>query len=262
MTITLKGSIKKYFRNSFRKARYLALLNSEDFTPLLHTLETFGGFLNSLSNDDRTEGLYNLKPYLKDFISDSPYLDQMPRDYPVHHSEFEFLYDYVKDTRNEFAHKGVYARQKTRFILELCLIFETKLNQLEMKASNYAVTGATIAELWQPLGFIRKEMLINSYSYIPVYYQGKWHLISDYNLARYLRDTNTKNEKKKRESETVEIACNQKNREKYLKLESAHTFYPEEEISVEEINSTKPILVVDRSDSKKLYGLFTGFDLL
>lgn len=243
-----------YYRNEFRNARYQALLNSEDFTSLLFVLESFGGYLARLceSND---WGLGKLKKYLKAFISDSPYLYDIPQKYPVHHCEFDFLYKFVQDTRNEYAHKGVYARQKTRFILELCLIFESKLNELDMKASNYAVSGVTIAEIWQPISLVKKEMLINSYSYLPIYVDGEWMLISDYNLAVYLRKS-----KKRKESETLEQALN--NEIDKLKLESVEQLKPDKDISDIKLNDTKPKLVVDEVNSEKLYGLFTAFDLL
>lgn len=264
-----------YYRNEFRNARYQALLNAEDFAPLLFVLESFGGYLAKLCESDDW-GLSELKKYLKAFVSDSPYLTMIPDKYPVHHCEFDFLYEFVRDTRNEFAHKGVYARQKTRFVLELCLIFESKLNELEMKASNYAVSGVTTAELWQPLSLIRKEMLINSFSYLPVYYKGYWKLVSDYNLAVYLRGS--KNQRGKKESQTLKHAIEKGNtlhkgteKEKtyFLNLEEAETMKPDVDISDKELKSTKPILVVtDEKDLKsgetyeRLHGLFTGFDLL
>lgn len=255
-----------YYRDEFRNARYQALLNAEDFASLLFVLESFGSYLAKLcgSND---QSLYRLKRYLVAFISDSPYLHIIPKKYPVHHCEFDFLYEFVRDTRNEFAHQGVYARQKTRFILELCLIFESKLNELEMKASNYAVSGVTTAELWQPLSLIKKEMLVNSFSYLPMKIDNEWKLISDYNLAVYLRGS--KSQRSLKEGQILKDAVKEGNVEngvlKKLKLETAEIVSPDEDISEKVLNSTKPILVV--SDEKtgtenRLHGLFTGFDLL
>lgn len=274
-SIILKGLMDDnaiiYFRNEFRNARYQALLNAENFAPLLFVLESFGGYLAKICESDDW-GLSKLKKYLEAFISDSPYLHTIPNKYPVHHCEFDFLYNFVQDTRNEFAHQGVYARQKTRFILELCLIFESKLNELEMKASNYAVSGVTTAELWQPLSLIKKEMLINSFSYLPVYYKGSWKLVSDYNLALYLRGS--KNQRSRKESQTLKDAIeggntvNEGTKDEvthYLSLEGAETMKPDVDISTKELNSTKPILVVSKETDdtvERLHGLFTGFDLL
>ncbi len=252
----LDDEVITYFRDQFREARYEALLNSENFTPLLHTLEAFGSYLASIYGNNE-QGLFRLKKYLKSFVSDSPYVNELPREYSVYHCDFDFLYKYVRDTRNEAAHMGVYARQKTRFILELCLIFESKLNDLDMKASNYAVTGVTKAELWQPLGHIRKEMLLNSFSYIPVYHNEEWKLISDYNLADYLASENKKSDK---ESESVGDALEKK--DKGLETESAEKVFPDEDISDLSLKSTKPVLVIDKHKEDRLYGLFTGFDLL
>lgn len=256
--LKIQGSIDEnamiYFRDQFRNARYQALLNSDNFAPLLFALESFGGYLADIFKS-KESGLYRLKKYLHAFVSDSPYVDEIPTKYPVHHCEFDFLYKFVRETRNEYAHKGVYARQKTRFILELCLIFESKLNELEMKASNYAVSGVTIAEIWQPISLIKKEMLINSYSYLPIYIDEEWKLISDYNLTEYLKGS-----KRGKEGETLESALG--DGEKRLELESVDHLYPEDDISKIKMNSTKPILVVDKKYPKRLYGLFTAFDLL
>ena len=261
MIVELNADTKKYFRNAFREARYAALLNAEDFTPLLHTLESFGSYLySSDSGSNNGGGLYQYEESLKSFISDLPYDKSLPTEYPVLHSEVDFLFTYVRSTRNEFAHQGVYARQKTRFILELCLIFESKLNELEMKASNYAVSGAVTAELWQPLSFIRKEMLVNSYSFIPVYYEQEWQLIADYNLALYLNEASkeSKSKRKRRESETVERAI-----KNGLQIEKAGTVQPNTDISELKIATTKPMLVVEKDKNpERLLGLFTGFDLL
>jgi len=253
----LDDEVITYFRDQFREARYEALLNSENFTPLLHTLEGFGSYLASKYGNNE-QGLFRLKKYLKSFVSDSPYVNELPKDYSVYHCDFDFLYEYVRDTRNEAAHKGVYARQKTRFILELCLIFESKLNDLDMKASNYAVTGVTKAELWQPLGHIRKEMLLNSFSYIPVYHKEEWKLISDYNLAAYL--TGNKSQKSEKERDSVKDALERG--EKSLNTEPAEKVFPDDDISDLNLKSTKPVLVIDKHKEDRLYGLFTGFDLL
>jgi|GEM_PF-718313 len=253
----LDDEVITYFRDQLREARYKALLNSENFTPLLHTLEAFGSYLASTYGNNE-QGLFRLKKYLKSFVSDSPYVNELPREYSVYHCNFDFLYKYVRNTRNEAAHMGVYARQKTRFILELCLIFESKLNDLDMKASNYAVTGVTKAELWQPLGHIRKEMLLNSFSYIPVYHRREWELISDYNLAAYL--TGTKSQKSEKELESVKEALEKE--DGALKTEPIEKVYPNDDISDLNLESTKPVLVIDKHKEERLYGLFTGFDLL
>lgn len=254
-----------YYRDKFRAARYQALLNAENFAPLLFVLESFGTYLARICESD-DQSLDKLKKYLKAFISDSPYLHKIPNKFPVYHCEFDFLYEFVRDTRNEFAHQGVYARQKTRFILELCLIFESKLNELQMKASNYAVSGVTTTELWQPLSLIKKEMLINSYSYLPVKTDKGWELISDYNLADYLKGSKTKRAEK--ESQTLKEALNE---DKYGKLETvkADVVSPSTDISKIKLSSTQPILVVGKAEDpetgemiERLHGLYTGFDLL
>jgi hypothetical protein len=48
------------------------------------------------------------------------------------------------------------------------------------------VKNPIIAELWQPVSFIRQQMLANSYSYLPLYAEEGWRVVSDSAIANYL----------------------------------------------------------------------------
>jgi hypothetical protein len=49
------------------------------------------------------------------------------------------------------------------------------------------VRNPVYAEPWQPTGFIRQQMLANSYSYLPVLGDdGEWRIVSDAAIATFL----------------------------------------------------------------------------
>ena len=51
---------------------------------------------------------------------------------------------------------------------------------------DYMVRNPICAELWQPLSFIRQQMLANSFSFLPVKSAAGWCLVSDLEIAPYL----------------------------------------------------------------------------
>ncbi|MGA7291035.1 MAG: CBS domain-containing protein [Terriglobales bacterium] len=51
---------------------------------------------------------------------------------------------------------------------------------------DYMVRNPTCAELWQPISFIRHQMLANSFSFLPVKIATEWCLVSDSEIATYL----------------------------------------------------------------------------
>ena len=46
------------------------------------------------------------------------------------------------------------------------------------------------AYTWQNLDECRRQMLIHSFSYLPIKVKNKWKMLSDANLAKYLADQN------------------------------------------------------------------------
>ena len=51
---------------------------------------------------------------------------------------------------------------------------------------DFMVRNPICAELWHPISFIRQALLANSFSFLPVRRDTKWHLISDLQIATYL----------------------------------------------------------------------------
>ena len=125
-------------------------------------------------------------------------------------------------------------------------------------ARDYMVREPARASLWQPLSFIRQQMLANSFTYLPVGpAEGDsphWLLVSDYHIAQYLR----KGDRKDRLAKTLNEAKNDG-----LVLEKASTCFPDTPVSeVLEKSKGKPVLVVERERIDQLVGIVTPFDLL
>jgi CBS domain-containing protein len=96
-------------------------------------------------------------------------------------------------------------------------------------------------------------MLAHSFSYLPVFIQNKWHLLSDGNIAKYIESN-----RKQLLAQSVHEAVADG-----LCIESVDSCNPSTSSSeVIEKFSGKPLLVIDAMHERKLLGIVTAFDLL
>jgi CBS domain-containing protein len=122
----------------------------------------------------------------------------------------------------------------------------------------FMVREPVCASLWQPLSFIRQQMLKNSFTYLPLLSgdegQPRWLLVSDYHVAHYLRQ----GDRKARLAKTLESAIAED-----LILEQAIICFADTGV-VEALEKSKgqPVIVVDREHPEQLVGIVTPFDLL
>jgi hypothetical protein len=76
-----------------------------------------------------------------------------------------FLDQGVDGARNETLHQGAFARPLTKHAIELAIILEDALSQqVNQVVMDFMVRNPLCAELWKPIGFIRQQMLANSFS--------------------------------------------------------------------------------------------------
>jgi len=200
-------------RDGLRRARECAINNAENYDELLFTLERLGcklcGEIQDLYNyENQITKLANLSPLARENLDDSEKIHDVQDN--ESHTLFSRLYDIVRTCRNDALHQGAYARHLTEKAIQLSIILEdalmSKANDKPKYISDFMVMDPVCAELWQPISFIRQKMLANSFSYLPVLYDGKWRVISDFNIALYLRTSNNEdnyeepslNERKKR----------------------------------------------------------------
>ena len=263
---------KPYFLNQLRQARAAVLRDAEEVDALIHIFERMGMFLR--------HGIGSLAGL-------SPLARQLPTEF---HTPFGELYNSVREARNSAMHEGAYARHLASHAVKLALILEDSLcngsgkdgsdKSLKspfpklvpegalMKIGELMVPNPICAEIWQPLSFIRQTMLESSFSYLPVRTVpdggSPWKLVSDLELARYLRTAEGAKDRNRRLVQP--LADSQK--PGGITLRDPKTYGPEELISAifkqcdgNIVWDGLPILVV-RSGSADLLGILTAFDLL
>jgi len=90
-------------------------------------------------------------------------------------------------------HTGSYARHATARAIELCILLEDCLmsarNFLEKSVLDYMVREPMVLDELQPVAKARQLMLMHSFSNIPVFTNGAWHLLSDIALSKYLANS-------------------------------------------------------------------------
>lgn len=251
-----------HLRDQFREARLVALRDAEAFHEILYTLERLGYLLK------REEG--NLGRY-KGCIEREARGSVLAIDIPIEHREwhipFSELYDLVRIGRNDALHQGAFARNLTVHATQLALILEDALNSKATTIGDLMVRGPICALPWQPISFVRQQMLANSFSYLPMQWDSgegiAWRLVSDFHIARYLRFSHNPGgaERKRRLAKTVRDAAD----EGSLVLEEAASC--SSYVTVEEAlplfsGDGRPLLVHHPDDTGRLLGIVTAYDLL
>ena len=121
---------------------------------------------------------------------------------------------------------------------------------------DYMVRSPICAEPWQPISFIRQQMLANSFSFLPVKRATEWWLVSDLEIAGYL-GTETK-ERKRRLVQTLETAGTSLQRARLCAVDT-----PLEAALRMMAGEQRPLLVcATPEDFQALVGIITHFDLL
>src|SRR5690606_26423337 len=99
--------------------------------------------------------------------------------------------------------------------VQLALLVEEGLMAEDHRIGDFMVRDIAVAHPWQPVSSVRQAMLVNSFTFLPtpVTTLGApaWHLISDYQLARFLRPNDSsghedRHERSRRLSMSIETA--------------------------------------------------------
>ena len=133
--------------------------------------------------------------------------------------------------------------------------------------ADFMVRGPICALPWQPISFVRQQMLANSFSYLPMQWEMEqgttWKLVSDFHIARFLRTPGNpgSKERKRRLAKTVQDAAD----EGALELEDAASCSTR--TTVEEAlplfsGDGRPLLIHHQDDPYRLMGIVTAYDLL
>lgn len=183
---TLEWQERLHHRDCLRTARYSALADAEGFQEVCFALENLGLRLLQKKSD-----LGSYRPALERIAQDSVVLTSIAESFPGVFGSFAPLFDLVRVARNDAMHSGVYARHATQAAIELCIGLEEALMKEQQEprrvVSDFMVKNPVIIEAWQPVAYARQLMLMHSFSYIPVFIDRSWHLLSEGALARYMR---------------------------------------------------------------------------
>ena len=264
-----------YFRNEFREARTAALKDAEGYQQILFVLERLGAYLlgGGCCEDHehkRANGLSAYKTCILALVKKyHPFQGKPPDDY---HTASESLYKMVRLGRNDALHQGAVARNLTSHSVQLSLMLEDALMSASKseRIKDYMTPNPVRAYAWQPVSFVRQMMLENSFTYIPVCIEEEdtknktWHMITDYDIAKYLRAANNKDCLRELLARPIEEAS------KMMDLKKAYTACRDK--TVQDIlgcTKGKPILVVKRGNCDErrdncdeLLGIATAFDLM
>jgi hypothetical protein len=251
----MEQQVALHFRDQLRTARAATLRDAEAFQEIVFVLERLGGYL---SNERGNLGTYLTR--IKDVAAHSPMANEVPREFPEFHQQFDVKYDIVREARNAALHEGALARHLTANAVELSLVLEDAIMSELHQVSDFMVRNPVCAFMWQPLSFIRQTMLVNSFSYLPVPVERDgnkdWQLISDFRLGQSLR----KNGKIAKDGLIQRLQDAVKSGQ--IELHSARTCHPQDKIeAVLQTSDGSPALVLSIND-KELLAILTPFDLL
>ena len=174
------------------------------------------------------------------------------------------LYRRVREMRNAEVHEGAAARTLTAQAVELALRLEDAMSETSdaMTVADYMVTSPVVAERWQSVSWVRREMLAGGFSAVPLQYDEKqWWLITDTALVQYLYKCacNTASDRLEDALEKPE-GCK-------LRLREASTIRPAlcaKRFVSEKLDAEEPVfLVVDECEGdSRLHGVVAAHDLL
>jgi hypothetical protein len=182
---------RNYLRDSLREARYGALADAEGFQQMCFAIEALGKRLTP-----NAQGLSDCQPRLKllakqaGLLGDEDVIESCGK-------RFDALYIALREARNDVAHTGAYARHVAADAVVLCLVLEEALMSKRLTVGDFMVSKPVCLEPWQTVGHARQLMLSNSFSYLPIWHENSWWLLSDMAVASYLRPNWPSDEKKK-----------------------------------------------------------------
>ena len=150
---------------------------------------------------------------------------------------------------------------------QLSIVLKDALADGAINISDFMVRDPVCALPWQPISFIRQQMLANSFTYLPVLRETKegprWKVVSDFDLAQYLRVLNDTDgtERKRRLAVILETAVDEGMLEPKdaalctaaATVDKALAHFPD---------NGRPLLVLHPEDPERLLGIVTAFDLL
>lgn len=252
---TLNDASRKHYLTELRAARAAALADAEAFDQILFGIERLGAHLNG-----KVESLGKYRLGLRDVAASAESAWEMTDG--VAALKFDRVFDLVQSARNDALHQGAAARHVTTQCVELALMLEDGLMVTGRRVKDFMVDGPMVAKSFEPLASVRRTLLLNSFSYLPVFIEEQWKLIHDAKLVVFLRAAASGNDRNRLLGTSVEVA----HATHGLCMESVAAFcHADDHIeSVLAGLNSRPILVVRHqpAGADDLQAILTPFDLL
>jgi hypothetical protein len=257
--ITKEPEVALAMRDQLREARTKALDDAEGFQGIIWAIERLGQLITrgkGLTLDRYERALCRL-------AGSSVLAKDVPARFRESHTPFSELYKLVKTARNDALHQGAFARHLTEHAVLLSLILEDALMEEFEKVSDYMVGSPVVAHPWQPISFVRQQMLANSFSNLPIYLEnhGKkgWWLLSDHAVAHFVREGGFEKRAEALAKTVAQAIADEK-------INPTATRVCEPDTKIEDVHDALkqgvPILIVRATQPQDLLGILTPFDLL
>ena len=233
--------------SNLRDARALILRNAESFHEAATALEQVGQVLSGKIRN-------SLSKYEPELLE----LTTVTGRHEI--TETARLFNVIREARNDAVHEGAWARHLNSRLIDLFLILEESIMSKLTCIEDIMVRNPVIAEPWHMVAHIRKTMLANSFSFLPILWAGEWHFVSDTMIMRYLHGASNRDDKKERLQKQIQYVI------QAGEIKPTPAVYCPPKNTIVQLLAEMvdgPILVVEEAGgTSRLLGIVTSFDLL
>jgi len=239
------------FLTRLRTARALVLRDAESF----HEAATVLEYIGQVIQRGRGRGLGAYEEQIVALaISDGGAVD----------ADIRRQFNVIREARNDIVHDGAYVRHLSDRLADFLVRLEDAVMCRLRRVGDVMVRNPVTAELWHLITHVRREMLANSFSNIPIYLPGAatpgWHFLTDRAVMRFLTSAPNAQERHDRLGSTIECAIANL---AATELPPAQILCPDDLIvDVAPRLEHLPALVTDARDGSRLVGIISPFDLL
>ena len=222
-------------RRELIEGRGIAELNAEGYTAIIQKIEKLGFYLSNRHK--------KLVGYLKDYLE---FLG-LPSDRVL---EFNSLFKYVRDARNKAIHEGALARNLARKTAELSMMLEGRIFMDLIYVRDVMIENPVTISPWDRISDIRRKLVGSAFSWLPIFSNSEWMLLSDYALLAFIQTAAVKDNVQLRD-------CMDKVTAFLVQAKQCHLSDSIQEIASQIKDS--PMLVIENGE---LRGIITASDLL
>ena len=236
-----------------RGARYEVVQSQEGFLNIAQAIEAVGKTLVP-----KAIGLGGMYEELSKFIC--KYHPLGKKAVGPDAGSFSALFPIVREARNDEAHLGASARAAATAGVRIGIMLEDAITRMICDlhvedVEDFMCETICRTYTWETLSEARRKMLAGSFSWLPFEIEdGKWLLLGDLDLAKYLADPS---KRKKRLKETI------KDTQSLEELTTEAPMVPtgtRRECALSIIGDKAGL--VEAKDGKAVVGIVTAFDLL